>query len=71
MKNLLKKQIDFGNKGIEFAENEYKKTVKRDSIKKTLCEAHNINVMYIKYDMTKNEKYSLIEKLLIANRRVK
>lgn len=64
------KPVDFGNKGVEFAEEEFRKTIIRDNIKKTLCEAHNVTVIYIKHDMTKDEKYSLIENILITNRRI-
>ena len=40
------KPVDFGSKGKEYAQKLYLEIIKRDSIKKELCEAHGLTVLY-------------------------
>ena len=41
---------DFGGKGDEYARKTFNDTVKRDKLKKELCEKHNIKMVYIDYN---------------------
>lgn len=40
------KPTDFANKGEEWAQEEFKKTLKRDERKRQLCKEHNIKLLY-------------------------
>ena len=53
------KPVDFGNHGVEYAEKQFRETVKRDKNKLKLCNENNISIIYINYDDTddiKNKK---------------
>lgn len=53
--------VDFANKGIEWANTLYKNNIKRDKIKKELCNKNGIKIFYINYNEDINKK---LEKIL-------
>ena len=49
--------VDFGNRGIEYAEKQFKDILKRDKNKLKLCNENNISIVYINYNDTDEIKY--------------
>ena len=56
--------VDFGNKGREFAEKQFKEILKRDENKLKLCIKNNITIVYINYDDTEEIKYKKLIKVI-------
>ena len=55
------KPIDYGGKGKDYAREMFNGVVKRDKLKRKLCESHNIRVIYINYNENVSEE---IKKLI-------
>lgn len=55
--------VDFGGKGLEYAEEQFKKTIEYDRIKLDFCNKNNINLVHIPYWEFKNID-SILEKLI-------
>ena len=58
------KPIDFGNKGVKWAINEFNRNVQRDKIKNELCKNNNIKIIYfsnVKDKLNSNIIYNINE----------
>lgn len=55
--------VDFGGKGEEYAKEEFEKTIKRDGIKKLLCEENGVRLLY--YSNIESKKNIIADKNLI------